>query len=116
MNEVANLTDEQRMAERRQDKTFSQTSHAAQSDWAAKTGGCPFPVKPVCLRNGLNTSTNRNPGGFSRLNISIQRASPGLAKKIHTREQILLEKLRRLEEKMWDKIVERDRQVLLSEL
>lgn len=114
MNEVADLKDERRMTERRQDKSFSQTRHVAGSNGTADTADCPFPVKPVCLKNGLNTSTKRtnsNPLGCNRLTMSKQEASPGLAKEIHMREQILREKLSRLEEKIREKILEGDRKM-----
>lgn len=91
------------MAERRQDKTFSQTRRGAASDGAAETADFPFPVKPVCLRNGLNTSTQgaiNNLCDFNMQNISKQEASHGLAKEIQMREQILREKLHRLGEKI----------------
>lgn len=80
----------------KQDKTSSQAA-----DW-------PFPVKPVCPRNGLNSSTRKgtrnNLHDFNRQNISKQEASHGLAKEIQMREQILQEKLRRLGEKIKQKI------------
>lgn len=91
------------MAERRQDKPFSQTRRGAASDGAAETADFPFPVKPVCLRNGLDTSTQgtiNNLCDFNMQNISKQEASHGLAKEIQMREQILREKLHRLGEKI----------------
>lgn len=116
MDEVAELKDESRVAERRRDKSFSQTRHGAWSDGTADTADFPFPAKPVCLKNGLNSSaqrTNSNPRGCSRL--TQQEASPGLEKEIHMREQILQEKLRRLEEKILERILEEDRRMRLSE-
>lgn len=118
MDEVEDLKDEHRMDERRKDKTFSQTRHGPGSDEMAEIADCPLPVKPVCLRNGLNISTqctNTSPCGSNRLKMSKEEASPGLAKEIFMREKILREKLSQLKEKMWEKILEEDRKKRLSE-
>lgn len=92
------------MAEGRQDATFSQTRcGAAASDGPAERADLPFPVKPVCLRNGLNTGTQdaiNNSCDVSTQSISKQEASRGLAKEIRAREQILQEKLHRLGEQI----------------
>lgn len=96
------------MAERRQDTTFSQTRCGAASGGPAEAADFPFPVKPVCLRNGLNTGAQdaiNNSCNFSVQKISKQEASRGLAKEIHMREQILQEKLYRLGEKIRQRIL-----------
>lgn len=118
MNEVEDLKDERRMDEGRKDKILSQTHHGARSDGMAEIADCPFSLKPVCLKNGLNMSTQRtssSPLRSNRLKMSKEEASPSLTKEIHMREKILREKLSQLKEKMMEKILEDDRKKRLSE-